>query len=76
MEERESEEQKKSLFSFGVHFVISGKHILQWEGCQKPGCVVNKHFGEKLAERGWLGKEDLECLVIPLFICLNSDLVD
>lgn len=56
MEEGEPEGGKKKSFSFGVHFVISGQHISQWERCQKPGCVVNKHFGEKLAERRGLAE--------------------
>lgn len=66
---RKGDLRTKKSFSFEVHFVISGKHILQWEGCQEPGCVVNKHFGGKLAERRWLVKEDLN---VWLFLYLFS----
>lgn len=60
--------KKKSFLFSGVHFVISGQHTSQWERCQKPSCVVNKHCREKLAERRWLAKQDRERLLIYLFI--------
>lgn len=60
--------RKKTSSLSGVHSVISGQHTLQWEGCQKPDCVVNKHSRERQAERRWLAKQDPQRLLIYFFL--------